>query len=70
MLRVAIVLCLVGAALCGPPVSRTRSEIEKFRNFLESTRTGNSIKLEHLTASDYRAILHPSVDTRRESTEG
>ncbi|XP_068628469.1 astacin-like metalloprotease toxin 5 [Battus philenor] len=45
MLRLSVLLGLVGLALCGPPVARTRQQIESFRNFLEESRTENGIRL-------------------------
>ncbi|RVE53237.1 hypothetical protein evm_002070 [Chilo suppressalis] len=39
MLRIVLICSVVGLALAGPSVVRSRGEIEAFRHFLESTRT-------------------------------
>ncbi|CAK1548151.1 unnamed protein product [Leptosia nina] len=44
MLRFAVLLFLVGAALCGPSPLRTKDEVEEYRKFLQSTRHGEAFK--------------------------
>ncbi|KAJ8734263.1 hypothetical protein PYW07_014814 [Mythimna separata] len=41
-----VLLSVIGCALAGPPVSRSRSDIESFRNFLERSRQDDGIRLE------------------------
>ncbi|XP_041974053.1 seminal metalloprotease 1-like [Aricia agestis] len=45
MLRIAAALCVLGLALAGPPVSRSREDIEAFRKYLESSRTDDGVRL-------------------------
>ncbi|CAK1599449.1 unnamed protein product [Parnassius mnemosyne] len=45
MFQIGFLLCLVGLAVGGPPVTKTREEIESFKNFLERSRTANGVRL-------------------------
>ncbi|XP_059060346.1 hatching enzyme 1.2-like [Achroia grisella] len=51
MIKLVALVCLVGLAAAGPPVSRSRQEIDDFRTFLESTR-GDGSSLENRMASN------------------
>ncbi|XP_021194225.3 high choriolytic enzyme 2 [Helicoverpa armigera] len=41
-----VVLSLVGCAVAGPPVTRSRKDIEGFRAYLERSRTDDGLRLE------------------------
>lgn len=40
MLRAVILFCVLGVVLSGPPLARTREQIQAFRNALERSRRG------------------------------
>ncbi|KAH9643257.1 hypothetical protein HF086_010533 [Spodoptera exigua] len=57
-LSILLVWCsLVGFALAVPPVSRSRSDIESFRAFLERSRTDNGIRLESRMLANPKASV-------------
>nr|XP_049698708.1 seminal metalloprotease 1-like [Helicoverpa armigera] len=50
-----VVLSLVGCAVAGPPVTRSRKDIEAFRAYLERSRTDDGLRLES------RMLLNPKA---------
>ncbi|XP_073965101.1 zinc metalloproteinase nas-14-like [Choristoneura fumiferana] len=52
MLRFVVLLCLLGLALSGPPVGKSREEIDAFQKYLESGRTNNGVRLEDRMAEN------------------
>ncbi|CAH0699281.1 unnamed protein product [Spodoptera exigua] len=57
-LSILLVWCsLVGFALAVPPVSRSRTDIESFRAFLERSRTDNGIRLESRMLANPKASV-------------
>ncbi|KAJ8734561.1 hypothetical protein PYW08_013811 [Mythimna loreyi] len=50
-----VLLSLIGCALAGPPVSRSRSDIESFKEFLEKSRQDDGIRLES------RMLMNPKA---------
>ncbi|XP_014369551.2 seminal metalloprotease 1 [Papilio machaon] len=55
MLKLSIVLFLVGLAACSPPVTKTREQIESFRNFLEKSRTEHGVRLSERMLANPKA---------------
>ncbi|CAK1599450.1 unnamed protein product [Parnassius mnemosyne] len=45
MFQIGFLLCLVGLTVGGPAVTKTREEIESFKNFLKKSRTENDVRL-------------------------
>ncbi|XP_034840854.1 seminal metalloprotease 1-like [Maniola hyperantus] len=56
MLRTGVFLCLIGFAASSPPVSKTRSQIQAFREALEKSRTGDGFRL------DSRILANPEAN--------
>ncbi|XP_052747562.1 high choriolytic enzyme 1-like [Bicyclus anynana] len=46
MMRVIVLLSLIGYSVCSPPVSKSREEIEAFRDALEKSRIDDGVLLE------------------------
>ncbi|XP_045761306.1 zinc metalloproteinase nas-4-like [Maniola jurtina] len=46
MLRTGLLLCLIGFASSGPPVSKTRDQIQAFREALEKSRIDDGVRLD------------------------
>nr|XP_021194241.2 high choriolytic enzyme 2 [Helicoverpa armigera] len=52
-----VLLSVVGCALAGPPVSRSRDQIESFRAFLERSRRDDGIRIESRMLANPKASV-------------
>ncbi|KAM3966638.1 seminal metalloprotease 1-like [Aphomia sociella] len=55
MFKLVALACIVGLAVGGPPVTKSREEIEAFRTYLETTRRDNGSTFEERMASNPKA---------------
>ncbi|KAM3966660.1 uncharacterized protein ACR2FA_012197 [Aphomia sociella] len=55
MFKLVALACIVGLAVGGPPVTKSREEIEAFRTYLETTRRDNGPTLEDRMAINPKA---------------
>ncbi|XP_034840852.1 seminal metalloprotease 1-like [Maniola hyperantus] len=56
MLRTGVLLCLIGCAVSSPPVSKTRDQIQAFKEALEKSRTDDGVRL------DSRILANPEAN--------
>ncbi|CAH0722258.1 unnamed protein product, partial [Brenthis ino] len=57
MLRFGLLLCVAGLVVGGPSASKTREEIETFRQYLEQSRTENGVRVDSKALSDLQGNI-------------